>query len=371
MSQDISSPHQEICRKFFRKAHCIRGERCPFKHTLTETPAPSAELLAGPSTLEKHKQRQRKRKAERAITRCQEVATAVFRDLNFVDSVGEADLTRLFQPMPLCPIELIQWSSVPDSIQISREFHPDRAERKRWQVENMANVLDRMLGYYTGLGRPVRMVDFGSGAGNVSLPLAWRFQDRVEIILLDMKPACIELAAARASDAGLHNVRCIVGRIEDFSEPFDVCLSVHSCGSASDLAQLSAFAHRASFILCPCCLGKIVHNPSLSFPRSQALRDRAAASDYALIAAAADHTEAETNLGNRLCKALIEFDRVRAAAAVGYATLLTRLVPLEASPKHDVLVGVPSEVFVNGGSLDCILSAPEAWVFSESNGVPC
>ena len=184
------APQQEICRKFFRKAHCIRGERCPFKHSLTETPAPSAELLAGPSTLEN--QRQRKRKAERAITRCQEVATAVFRDLNFVDSVGEADLTRLFQPMPLCLNELIQWSSVPDSIQISREFHPDRAERKRWQVDNMASMLDRMLGYYTGLGRPVRIVDFGSGAGNVSLPLAWGFRDRVEITLLDMKPACIE-----------------------------------------------------------------------------------------------------------------------------------------------------------------------------------
>ena len=44
----------------------------------------------------------------------------------------------------------------------------------------------------------------------------------------------------------------------------------------------------------------------------QALRDRcAAAEDYELIAAAADHVEAEMHGGNRLCKALIEFDRVR------------------------------------------------------------
>jgi hypothetical protein len=51
--------------------------------------------------------------------------------------------------------------------------------------------------------------------------------------------------------------------------------------------------------------------------------------------------------------------QVRAAAAVGYATLLTRLVPLAASPKHDVLVGVPSEVLANGRSLDGILCSPD------------
>eukprot|EP00283_Hemiselmis_rufescens_P016403 CAMPEP_0173449772 /NCGR_PEP_ID=MMETSP1357-20121228/43382_1 /TAXON_ID=77926 /ORGANISM="Hemiselmis rufescens, Strain PCC563" /LENGTH=54 /DNA_ID=CAMNT_0014416387 /DNA_START=1 /DNA_END=162 /DNA_ORIENTATION=+ len=52
-----------------------------------------------------------------------------------------------------------------------------------------------------------------------------------------MKQRSVELLAQRAGDAGLPNVRGVVGMIEAFAEPFDVALALHACGSATDYAM--------------------------------------------------------------------------------------------------------------------------------------
>ena len=58
-------------------------------------------------------------------------------------------------------------------------------------------------------GGPV-IVDFGSGTGALSLPLAWRYP-HCTFVLVDMKPTSLELARERADEAGLANVRTVEG----------------------------------------------------------------------------------------------------------------------------------------------------------------
>eukprot|EP00962_Isochrysis_galbana_P037528 scaffold13162_cov82-Isochrysis_galbana.AAC.1 len=65
------------------------------------------------------------------------------------------------------------------------------------------------------------------------------------------------IARRRADDAGLSNLRTLVADIADFSEPFDLGVSLHACGEATDLALRACAEARARFAHCPCCVGKI------------------------------------------------------------------------------------------------------------------
>merc|ERR1719482_126349 len=105
-----------------------------------------------------------------------------------------------------------------------------------------------------------------------------------------MKQQAVDLAAHRAAAAGLGNIRCEAGLIEEFREPFDLAMSIHSCGAASDAAQIQALQQRAGFLMCPCCLGKIAHSV-VEYPRSAALRDGLGLEDFRRVAAIADHSE--------------------------------------------------------------------------------
>lgn len=86
------------------------------------------------------------------------------------------------------------------------------------QVESFAAALHTLLGPPLGRAsastagapgaqRRARIVDFGSGTGNLLLPLAaaWR---NCEWVAVEMKPQPLELLRARADEAGLTNVTC-------------------------------------------------------------------------------------------------------------------------------------------------------------------
>jgi methylase of polypeptide subunit release factors len=62
----------------------------------------------------------------------------------------------------------------------------------------------------------LQVVEFGSGSGNLILPLAHLFP-HFAFTAVDMKPSAVQLLQQRVQDAGLHNVAVQLGRIEDYT----------------------------------------------------------------------------------------------------------------------------------------------------------
>lgn len=142
----------------------------------------------------------------------------------------------------------------------------------------------------------LKIVDFGSGSGNLILPLA-HFFPACDFVAIDMKAEAIRILQDRAAEAGLSNISAEVCRIEDYKygswllpclvllcshcpidllrfsvrkyrlfacrDDFDVCLALHACGHATDVAMLQAHRSRAALVVSPCCVGKLVFSPTL------------------------------------------------------------------------------------------------------------
>jgi len=97
----------------------------------------------------------------------------------------------------------------------------------------------------------LKVVDFCCGCGHQSIPLAYLYPE-VEFVLLDMKAASLEIAKDRVLRLGLRNVRFLEGIAENFVELFDIAISLHACGAASDVilqvvSGLYYLAYRAQF----------------------------------------------------------------------------------------------------------------------------
>jgi hypothetical protein len=170
-------------------------------------------------------------------------------------------------PLPHRPGR-INWSAVPPSLDPAGEGDggigqleegtygtTSRGVRKRWQVESvycaLCTLIDAMVpepepASTSENDRRLRVVDFGSGSGNASLTVAWLLRKRCSFVLLDMKPVASNLASGRVNQVpGLAaSVRCVMGRIEEYAEPFDLGIAVHACGIATDCAQLQCTRRR-------------------------------------------------------------------------------------------------------------------------------
>ena len=151
-----------------------------------------------------------------------------------------------------------------------------RSERKRAQVENFASML-------SAAAPPAgsRIVDFGAGSGNLVLPLASLFPQatlgnelelvvplymcpqlllcmfsycyyicvlillfpQLKFVAVDVKAQSIALLTRRCAAAGLSNVEPAVTSIEAYAAPFDIALSLHACGPASDAVLRASLIH--------------------------------------------------------------------------------------------------------------------------------
>jgi SAM-dependent methyltransferase len=81
----------------------------------------------------------------------------------------------------------------------------------------------RMLFEAAGIGRGMRVLDLGSGAGDVSLLAAELVGPTGAVVGMDQSPAAVAAANARAYAAGSTNVRFVAGDIREPSPdgPFD------------------------------------------------------------------------------------------------------------------------------------------------------
>jgi hypothetical protein len=118
----------------------------------------------------------------------------------------------------------------------------------------LINTLDSRPGTETS---SLTVVDFGSGSGNLILPLASLFPQCV-FVAVDYKDKALALLKTRAEKAGLINVRvaspCL---IQSYSGPCDVALSLHGCGSATDFVIEFALERGVPYLASPCCVGKV------------------------------------------------------------------------------------------------------------------
>lgn len=247
----------------------------------------------------------------------------------------------------------------------SPEAQSQRLRRKRVQVESFACVLSLLLDGYSSSGAAIRVVDFGCGTGGLALPLAALFPKCV-FTAVDLDATSIGILEKRAAAAGLSNITGCVSRIEVFDPPFDVALGLHCCGAATDYAQLMAIAHGAAYILCPCCVGKVVlplsqkHGRSglavaleVTHPRSGWMRGACDGDAFAALAAAADVSHSEESGGgqhtqrhlqvSRLCALNVALDRSKAGSEAGYEAACLTLFEPGIQAKNMLLVGVPKQ----------------------------
>ncbi len=232
----------------------------------------------------------------------------------------------------------LEWKSMPDGIDPSSGLLTrERAIRKQLQIENFFQIIKTFAKSGTVI------VDFGSGSGNLSLPMAYLFPD-CYFILVDRNDIPIRLGKIRISDSGIKNIDVFRGYIKDFHEKFDLGIALHACGEATDLAQMQCLENNAPYILCPCDIGYI-RDSSLSYPRSSIFSKILTRQEYNTLAKTADWTswdfDDDQAKAGKLCMGYISHDRNLFAEEFYYKTYLFTMQPREATPKNDIICGFP------------------------------
>ena len=108
-----------------------------------------------------HKKRQRQRRKEEHLDICANVVARC------------EDLISSFAPTPL-PTGVFSWDGMPPSLSPLHNLTGSRAEKKKQQCESFARALASIVPLAK---KRLVIIDFGSGSGNASLPLAWWFRD--------------------------------------------------------------------------------------------------------------------------------------------------------------------------------------------------
>ena len=257
-----------------------------------------------------------------------------------------------------------------------------RAHRKRCQIVAIARLVEALLPPTAAAStegseqrpRPL-IVDFCGGAGHLGLVLA-ACHPEVDVLCVDFNAFKLTFGAERAVELGLRNFQTQATDIAQFQPPngrFALGIALHACGSATDLALAACARVGASFIVSPCCVGKVAayrrgsmkegtricdgRASGLKMPRSELLGGCIDASEYLVLAGAADYHSKETPSPLRAAaKSFVELDRLAAIVesttpppaatgassgndAVAYRVRMGKLPRSANSPKDDVLWG--------------------------------
>lgn len=309
-------------------------------------------------------------------------------------------------------------------------YNHQRAWRKEMQLANMIQCVFALLpdhvrnhstcssssGDDLKSKRKFRIVDFAGGTGHLAVPLALLLP-HCEVVCVDLKKWSLDLLHRRvdgvAADGdgnedvavldkntqnGQHKQPCnsnivqvsqkvpnlssYLGSIQSYTDDFDIGISLHACGEASDCVLRKCLEKKASFVVCSCCCGKLRRdalNPytfqstggnekEVLYPQSKILssfmnatvddnshdedgntRRLETAKRFDEIAKAADYSELgdvrkPRNACRRAAKSLVEWDRLLYckeydATDTNVHVVLTRMVPWESSTKNDILIG--------------------------------
>ena len=280
-----------------------------------------------------------------------------------------------------------------------------RASRKENQLVNMIQCVLALLpddirnSNATKANRTFRIVDFAGGTGHLAVPLALLLP-QCEVVCVDLKKWSLDLLHRRVDGVSLsddihmlnnsaHKLPCqsnsikvsnalpnlstYHGSIQTYPHDFDIGVSLHACGEASDWVLRKCLEQNASWVVCSCCCGKIqqdAKNPyvyqstggnekQIKYPQSKVFASLGGASTnnnqsmsaemFDELARAADYSELgdlrkPKNACRRAAKSLVEWDRLLYTMECmqkedSICCILTRMVPWESSPKNDILIG--------------------------------
>jgi len=247
----------------------------------------------------------------------------------------------------------IDWSIIDLCLQPSTGLLHDgaRIERKQQQITSLLNHVRTALCAVnkTNESNPV-CVEFGAGTGHAGLLLAY-LEPGCQVILVERKEWTATVALERAKQAGLDNLTVFTGDVEMFSETadghnFDVGFALHACGTLTDAVQNLCLQVGASYAIVPCCYGQVAKRG----PRSTWLANTLLTEEFIALASASDFTVPADDLQfpsthnfktAKICMTVLDVDRNCFASERGFNTSLHSLIPLNCSPKNNILVGQP------------------------------
>lgn len=232
-----------------------------------------------------------------------------------------------------------------DWLNIPLEANPEggalpksRMKRKCEQLENLAKPIIK-------IAKPRNViVDFCSGAGHLGILLACQLPT-CKVILLENKEMSLVRAKCRVLKLKLDNVIFLQCNLDYFQADFDIGVSLHACGVATDLVIQHCLNKKAAFVSCPCCYGGVHNCHHLDYPRSCIFKNSSLTlRDYLVIGHSADQTHDSENAKTKQgfeCMDVIDMDRKLQAEEEGYVVHLGKMIPETCTPKNNILVGWP------------------------------
>jgi len=257
-----------------------------------------------------------------------------------MEAISEATSIEVLEAEPLEPEKFIKidWNALPQLVHpLGGELPMKRLEKKCQQLENLAAAV--MSIYQPG----DVIVDFCSGGGHLAILLAYLLPDAT-VFLVENKEQSLKRAIKRVQGLGMTNCRFYQGNMDYFQGNFDIGVSLHACGVATDLVLQACIRNQASFVSCPCCYGSVQANHMLSYPRSQVFcKEPISFKDYLVLGHTADQTHGtnDKDAQGRRAMNIIDTDRLVMARETGlYAKVsLKRLFPASCTPKNNLIIG--------------------------------
>ncbi|KAJ8928415.1 hypothetical protein NQ314_019004 [Rhamnusium bicolor] len=233
---------------------------------------------------------------------------------------------------------LFDWLDVPlDANPNGGALPKKRANRKSEQLENLAKAVVKLA-----TNKKYKIVDFCSGSGHLGILLAVLLPN-CEVILVENKEQSLARARERIDKLELRNVVIVQSNLDYFHGSFDIGVSLHACGVATDLVIQNCINNKAHFVSCPCCYGGVKDCYHLKYPRSKQFQKlNLEYKDYLSLAHAADQTHDVDNVKTKqgyLCMDIIDTDRKLYAERCGYEVHLGKLQPTSCTNKNNLLVG--------------------------------
>ncbi|GFT10224.1 glutathione S-transferase C-terminal domain-containing protein [Nephila pilipes] len=157
----------------------------------------------------------------------------------------------------------LEWEKLPSALHpATGDLPQNRVDRKCQQIESMVTATLKVA------KEGQTIVEFCAGGGHIGLLIAY-FLPKCKVLLIENKESSILRAKKRAESLNLQNVFFYQCNLDYFKGSFDLGVSLHACGVATDLVIQQCIKQQASFVCCPCCYGGIQNTHLLSYPLSK------------------------------------------------------------------------------------------------------